>query len=143
MFSFHPVGSSHEKRKILENLNPETDSILVADLRSKFEWQNHYLEKYPAIAEEFIFRPQDLWKKLSHYAVPEFQILSNEYVSSYLASLISRREESFLKSPSAAKTLFAYMTQLSFVFEHPEGRDLLKEWFKENIEAFHLSLIHI
>ncbi|MEE6249603.1 MAG: PD-(D/E)XK nuclease family protein [Bdellovibrionota bacterium] len=137
MFSFHPVGSSHEKRKILENLNPETDSILVADLRSKFEWQNHYLEKYPAIAEEFIFRPQDLWKKLSHYAVPEFQILSNEYVSSYLSSLISRREESFLKSPSAAKTLFAYMTQLSFVFEHPEGRDLLKEWFKENIEAFH------
>jgi RecB family exonuclease len=127
----------HEKRKLLSELDSSRHCLLVSDLRAKFEWQNYYLEKNEIISEEFIFRPSDLWKNLARYLLPEFQIVSNDYILSYLSSYLQQKDEKFLKSPSSAQNLFAYISQLSVLMQHPEGRDLLKEWFKENLDSFH------
>lgn len=137
MLKILPVQNVTEKREILKSLNSQTDSLLVSDLRAKFEWQSHYLEKDEVIAEEFIFRPSDMWKKFSSYLLPDFQIVSNEYIISYISTYLQSKTEEFLKTPSAAQSLFSYLGQLSVVFEHPEGRELLKEWFKENVDSFH------
>lgn len=127
----------HQKRKLLNGLNPSKDCLLVSDLRAKFEWQNYYLEQNEIISEELIFRPSDLWKSLARYLLPDFQIVSNDYILSYLSSYLQQKDEKFLKSPSGAQNLFAYISQLSVLMQHPEGRDLLKEWFKENLDSFH------
>lgn len=137
MLKFLSVKNVDEKRDLLKALDSKVDSLLVSDLRAKFEWQNYYLDKNDIIAEEFIFRPSDMWKKFSSYLLPEFQVVSNEYIVSYISSYLQNKEEEFLKTPSAAQSLFSYLSQLNVIFEHPNGRDLLKEWFKENVDSFH------
>lgn len=137
MIRIEPVNSSQQKREILSQLDPDRDCLLVSDLRAKFEWQNYYLQTRSLLPEEFIFRPVDLWRKLAIHGLPQLQILSNEYVTALLASRLATRSEPFLRGPAAATSLFAYMSQLGFVFEHPEGRDLMKEWFLQNIDSFY------
>ena len=88
----------HQKRKLLNGLNPSKDCLLVSDLRAKFEWQNYYLEQNEIISEELIFRPSDLWKSLARYLLPDFQIVSNDYILSYLSSYLQQKDEKFLKS---------------------------------------------
>ncbi|MFK8138082.1 MAG: PD-(D/E)XK nuclease family protein [Bdellovibrionales bacterium] len=136
MLKIRPVYSISEKRKILEAVDPGSETILVADLRSKFEWQNHALKKQKLIQEEAVFRPNDFWSFLSKTLLPDYRVVGRDFMLSFLKKRLKDRDEDWAKTKTASQSVIGYIQQFVCVFSHPNGNEMMREWFLENTEAF-------
>jgi hypothetical protein len=63
MLHLHPVRSFSEKEELLRSFDPERQTWVVSDLRSKLDIQKYLLASRPILEEEAILRASELWRK--------------------------------------------------------------------------------
>ncbi|NQZ01378.1 MAG: hypothetical protein HRT45_12010, partial [Bdellovibrionales bacterium] len=136
MLQILPFEDFHHKRKALENFDPNNQTWLVGDLRSKFEIQKHLLKKHGFLAEDAVLRASELWAKWAFRLAPEFRIVSSDYMRGFLSQFLAEQDLSFAKSPGAPQTLMTYVGQLLPVLADPSLAQQMEEWFLSQEKSF-------
>ncbi|MFN7730004.1 MAG: hypothetical protein ACK5P7_12670, partial [Bdellovibrio sp.] len=124
----HPT----DKQQWLDKFLPETESWLVSDLRSKSEIQQQLLQTKPGYEDWTIYRASELWRLLLRRARPELQLLPRDFALSWLTDVLRRdrkTSQNRLIQPQSAKTLLGVMDLFAPLFSHPDGKQILSDFF--------------
>ena len=132
MISLQKIRSPHEAQILFQETDFHQQTWLVSDLRSKLELQKNLLKSVGYFEDEMILRASEFWRLLLRRSFPEMQLASTHF----LKALIRDRHQ----EPGADEILLPLLNQFSQVFSHPEGWELLQEWFSTSQGAKARSL---
>ncbi|MEO0337298.1 MAG: hypothetical protein AAF202_12955, partial [Pseudomonadota bacterium] len=107
MLQVTAIQNFEQKQKVLNAFDPETQTWLVGDLRSKFEIQKQLLAKHGFLAEDAVLRASELWTKWAFRLAPEFRVVSSDYMRGFLSQFLAEQDMPFAKSPGAPQTLMS------------------------------------
>lgn len=127
------IKHPNQKQEWLDRFQPETESWLVSDLRSKYEIQQKLLQSRPGYEDWTIYRASELWRLLLRRARPELQLIPRDFALSWLTDVLRRDRKSSqnkLIQPQSAKTLLGVMDLFAPLFSHPTGAQILREFFE-------------
>ncbi len=113
----------------LESLDIQKQTWLLSDLRTKFEIQDHFLEKRGFFLDDSVLRISDLWKKILLRCQPEYRIVTPQATRLHLRFFLRSHAESLGLPESSENTLMKWMTDLAPLYFHPNGEEKLQEWF--------------
>lgn len=128
------VSHPRDKQKWLDAFDPDTQTWLVSDLRSKFEIQQKILKTRSGYEDWTIYRASELWRLLLKRVRPEMQIVPRDFALSLLRDRLQQaRNElsSNLLQPQSSSTLLGLMDLFAPLFYHAEGDLILNEFFKQ------------
>lgn len=129
----------YEKRSQLNEIfagyDPDRQTWLVSDLRTKFELQQQLLKKNNFYVDTAVLRASDLWQLLLKRLDVSVRVASDAFVRSLLKSFLDKNAEVLQITSASAETLFAYMHLLAPIFLNENGDERLQEWFSENPES--------
>lgn len=126
------VSHPQEKQKWLEAFDPDTQTWLVSDLRSKFEIQQKILKTRAGYEDWTIYRASELWRLLLKRVRPEMQIVPRDFALSLLRDRLQQARielSSNLLQPQSSPTLLGLMDLFAPLFYHADGESILKEFF--------------
>lgn len=119
----------------MKDFDFEKSTWIVSDLKSKYELQKHLLKKCGYFLDHSVLRASDLWKFFFRYSYPDLRIVSKGFYQILLQSFLHQYQEQLQVNEQAAKTVMLYINQLISLLHHPEGQNLIEEWFEKNPES--------
>jgi len=132
MLTLHSIAGPIDSREAFTRFDPREQTWIVSDLKSKLDLNRKLLASRSFIAGESVLRASELWKVLLSRARPDLQIVSKEFIQTLTSHKLSRGPQEWARTPGAAAAVYDYMSQLMPVLSHPDGEEMLREWFKEN-----------
>lgn len=117
---------------LFDSFDPEQSTWVVSDLRTKFEFQNHLLERHGHYVDESILRASDLWKVLLKKSRPELRPVSRDFARSLVRSFLGENRERLGLSPVAERSVLGLMDRIAGIVFHPKGPRTIAEWLKAN-----------
>lgn len=121
--------------EIFANYDPQKQTWLVSDLRTKFEFQRRLMQKQNFYIDSSVLRASDLWQLLLKRLDVQVRVASDAFIRTLLRSFLDRHSEELGMTSSAEETLVAYLNLLSPLLLHPEGMERLADWFEEQPES--------
>ena len=135
MLQIRSLQNPQEWKDYTKDFHPEKQTWVVADLKTKFEVQQHLFNTYDVLPEESVLRASELWTHMYKRVGAEHQVISLTFAKIYLHEQLQKEEEPWLKVPGAHKTLLAFIHQLFPLIIYPNVDDLIKPWWEENTGA--------
>lgn len=135
MLKIIPIQSRSQIAEIFTNYDPQKQTWLVSDLRTKFELQQKILSREGQYVDESVLRASDLWKILLKRLDPGLRLVSDPFARSLLRTIMDEHAEILGVNSSAEDTVFSYIDQMAAILFHPEGTVRLEEWFESHPEA--------
>lgn len=132
MLTLQSISSPRDQRHFLDCFDPERETWVVSDLKSKLDLQRSLLEKRDFLPGDSVVRASELWKALLTRLRPDLQMVSREFAVTILGQKLALRDEDWVRSPGAPQTAYDYMSQLMPVLAHPSGEEMMREWFEAN-----------
>jgi len=132
MLKLVSIQSPAQIEEFFASFDPQHQSWVVSDLRTKLEMQKVLIEKQGYFLENAILRASDLWKLLLKRVSPELRIISKDFARSLVRSFIDKNAELLQLNSTSEKSLFNYMTQLAPVALGTEADERLSRWFEEH-----------
>lgn len=129
MLSLQPITSPRDSRTALEKFDPANSTWLVSDLKSKLDLNRKLLRETSFVPGDAVLRANELWRMLLTRVRPDLQIVSREFALTLIADRVSKFELPWAQAPGAAQTVFEYMTQLMPILAHPNGQEMMTDWF--------------
>lgn len=121
--------------EFVKDFDFEKSTWIVSDLKSKYEIQKQLLKRCGYFLDQSVLRASDLWKFFFRYSYPDLKIVSKGFYQILLQSFLHQYHEQLQVNEQAAKTVMLYINQLISLLHHPEGQNLIEEWFEKNPEA--------
>lgn len=118
--------------KMLSQFDPNKDTWIVADLKSKLEIQQQLFKKYKVLPEESVLRASELWQHQYKRLGGNLQIVSSSFVKIFLMEQLEMEKESWLRVPGAHQTLLEYIRQLFPLLIYQNSEELIGPWWQEN-----------
>ena len=128
------LSSPEEKQKKLKNFSGKGFSWVVSDLRNKLEIQKKLLNKSSFLEDKAVLRASELWKKLLFQICPQLQVLSKDMAESVISAEL-RAQGHKGQTLKMAKLILVYMEYLMPFLIHPEGAEVLDEYFQREPSA--------
>jgi ATP-dependent helicase/nuclease subunit B len=113
MLKIVQIQSPSQIEELFGSFDPQKQSWVVSDLRTKLEMQKVLIDRQGFFLESAVLRASDLWKLLLKRLAPEIRIVSKDFAKSLLRSFITENSETFGINATSEKSLFNYMTQLA------------------------------
>lgn len=135
MLTIQSVASARAQREIFSDFDPTTHTWIVSDLKSKLDLQKRLLERRDFLEGESILRASELWRTMLSRLRPDLQIVSREFMLTWLGHKLSLMDSDWTKTPGVAQTAFEYLSQLVPILSHPDGPEMMEEWFGTHEEA--------
>lgn len=132
MLKIVQIQSPSQIEELFASFNPQTQSWVVSDLRTKLEMQKALIERQGYFLESAVLRASDLWKLLLKRLAPELRIVSKDFARSLLRSFIDKNSEAFQINSTSEKSLFNYMTQLAPLALAAESDERISKWFADH-----------
>jgi ATP-dependent helicase/nuclease subunit B len=136
MLTLHSISGPFDSREAFSQFDPESQTWIVSDLKSKLDLNRRLLSGRGFVAGESVLRASELWKLLLGRLRPDLQVVSKEFITTLAANKMSRLENTsslhWAQTPGAAVAVCDYMTQLMPILSHPDGEEMLHEWFEQN-----------
>lgn len=129
------MASSREQRSIFSEFDPAVQTWVVSDLKSKLDLQKFLLEKRDFLEGDCLVRANELWRTMISRLRPDLQIVSKEFMLAWLGQKLAMLEHDWAKTPGAANAAYDYLTQLMPMISHPDGSEMMKEWFAAGNES--------
>lgn len=135
MIKFLTIENSNEKQKLLANLNPDSQTWIVADLNTKNAIQEELLKRTNCLPEDAVLRASELWRKILQQNHPDFELASTQLISTLLSEWLRARDLKWARHPGTPQTLVQYMGALLPILPHEDLTERVREWLRENPEA--------
>ncbi len=132
MLKIIQIQSPSQSEELFASFNPQKQSWVVSDLRTKLEMQRLLIERQGYFLDNSVLRASDLWKLLLKRLAPELRIVSKDFAHSLLRSLLDKNAESFNVNSTSEKTLFNYMTQLAPLALAADSDEQVSKWFAQH-----------
>ncbi len=127
MLKLVEIKKPEQKKSIIQKFDPNIQTWIVSDLRSKFELQDFVIKSQGFFEDQSILRASELWHKIGVQTFPDYQVLPVDFCEVYLRSQFTKLTN--LKSNTVG-TVLSYLEELMPVLSHPEGMEQLQEWFE-------------
>ena len=134
MLKILQIQTPSQTEELFKAFNPQKQSWIVSDLRTKIEMQKVLIERQGFFLESSVLRASDLWKLLLKRLSPEIRIVSKDFAKSLVRHFIAENAESFGINSTSEKSLFNYMTQLAPLALTNDSDEKLSGWFEKNPE---------
>ncbi|MGZ3747386.1 MAG: PD-(D/E)XK nuclease family protein [Pseudobdellovibrionaceae bacterium] len=134
MLKIIQIQSPSQVEELFASFNPQRESWVVSDLRTKLEMQRLLMERQGYFLDSAVLRASDLWKLLLRRLSPELRIVSKDFAHSLLRSFIDKNAEALDINSTSEKSLFNYMTQLAPLALAAEADEQLSKWFADHPE---------
>jgi len=134
MLKVFQISSPSQTEEIFASFNPQTQSWVVSDLRTKLEMQKLLIARQGYFLDSAVLRASDLWKQLLKRLSPDLRIVSKDFARSLLRSFVDQNSEAFQINSTSEKSLFNYMTQLAPLALAADSDELISKWFTDQPE---------
>jgi ATP-dependent helicase/nuclease subunit B len=128
------ISSPSQIEELFTSFNPQTQSWVVSDLRTKLEMQKLLIARQGYFLDSAVLRASDLWKQLLKRLAPELRIVSKDFARSLLRSFVDEHSETFGINSTSEKSLFNYMTQLAPLALVADSDEQISKWFADHPE---------
>lgn len=128
------IQSPSQIEELFASFNPQTQSWVVSDLRTKLEMQKVLIERQGYFLDSAVLRASDLWKLLLKRLAPELRIVSKDFARSLLRSFVDKNAGVFNINSTSEKSLFNYMTQLAPLALAADADEQISKWFLDHPE---------
>ena len=132
MLVLQSITGPLDSRAAFSSFNPDRETWIVSDLKSKLDLNRKLLASRSFISGDSVLRVSDFWKILLGRLRPDLQVVSREFIITLIAQKLLKSEHAWAKNPGAAQAACDYLTQLMPVLAHPNGEEMLHEWFAAN-----------
>ena len=132
MFILQAISGPQDQQALLSEFDPQPGTWVVSDLKAKLDLQRRLMRSRDFISGESVLRASELWKILLTRLRPDIQVVSKEFAVTLIAQELSARDEVWTQSPGAAQTAYKYMCQLMPILSHPQGEEMMGEWFEKH-----------
>ncbi|WP_413290220.1 PD-(D/E)XK nuclease family protein [Bdellovibrio sp. HCB337] len=134
MLKIVQIQSPSQIEELFASFNPQTQSWVVSDLRTKLEMQKVLIERQGYFLDSAVLRASDLWKQLLKRLAPELRIVSKDFARSLLRSFVDKNASVFNINSTSEKSLFNYMTQLAPLALAQDSDEQISKWFSDHPE---------
>ncbi len=131
MLTVQEVRRPLQIREFLKNFDPNRTTWLVSDLQSKLDIHRDLLSRTSVVPAISVLRASEFWRLLLGRVRPDLQVVSREFMTALIGQKLSSLAHEWARSPGTSKTIYDYMTQLMPILSHPDGSEMMTEWFQE------------
>lgn len=124
-----------EKKVLLQNFKPRSETWIVSDLQSKWEIQGKILESETVLEEDSVLRASEFWVKLLFRTQPEWTLISKELFEQWIWSWARRNPLPWLKANESASLIHQHLEVFAPLFIEEDSPALLMEWFQNNPDS--------
>ena len=124
-----------DKLEFLRGLSTSSKTLVVADLETKLMLKHEWLQSRSYVAEDQLLRVSELWRKIYQRLHPDAQIISAPLTRILVHDYLQSKNLSVGNAKASSRRLCQFITQISPVLAHPEGEQLLREWWVEHEAA--------
>ncbi|MEK7355567.1 MAG: PD-(D/E)XK nuclease family protein [Bdellovibrionota bacterium] len=132
MITLRTIRGPRESRDQLLQFEPETTTWLVSDLKSKLDLNRSLLLERKFLRGEAVLRANELWRMLLGRVRPDLQSVSREFALTLIGERAASYQLEWAKAPGVAQAAFNYIGQLMPILAHPQGAEIMAEWFEKN-----------
>lgn len=129
MLVLQAISGPRDSQALLDQFDPGANTWVVSDLKTKLDLQRQLMANREFLAGDAVLRASELWRVLLTRLRPDIQIVSKEFIVTLIAQELSDRSEPWTQSPGAAQTAYQYLCQLMPILSHPQGAEIMTEWF--------------
>ena len=128
MLEFVKIKHADQIRNLLKDFNPNQQTWIVSDLKSKQEIQNECVQKFGFFTDDSILRISDFWRIWIRRFKPTVQVVASDFIKSLVQVFMSNHSARLGLSENDTSTLERYVQELAPIILHPESHTLLSEW---------------
>ncbi|MCX7977674.1 MAG: PD-(D/E)XK nuclease family protein [Bdellovibrionaceae bacterium] len=132
MLQLVAISAPDQVKEWLKDFDPEQQTWLVSDLRTKLHIQERLLDRYGFYPEDAVMRASDLWKTVLRRSFPELRVISQDYSLTLAAHFLENVLGDAGLGANAARSVMAYADFFAPILLHPEGENRLTEWMSLN-----------
>jgi ATP-dependent helicase/nuclease subunit B len=134
MLEFLKVKNPDQIKRLLKNFDPQKQTWIVSDLKSKKEIQNESIARLGYYTDDAILQVSDFWQIWLRRLEPTLQVVSSDFIRTLVQIFIDTYGESLEISENEFSTLDKSVQELAPLLLHPESDTLLKEWIDSQDE---------
>lgn len=135
MLEIIEVKTPEQKQIYLDTFDPQRQTWLVSDLRTKFEIQSRLFQFREVLEEDAILRASELWNKFIVRLFPDLHLVSKDVALTLLTLWLREEKFNWSDSPGAAESLYSHMQQMLPLLVQTQARNQMPEWFQQNPKA--------
>lgn len=130
MLEFLKVKNPQQIRNLLKNYNPQQNTWIVSDLKSKQEIQNECIQKYGFYTDDAILRVSDFWRLWVRRLEPTLQVVSSDFINSLVQHFVDTYATTLEILDSEVTTLNKAVQEFAPILLHPASDEVLQEWLE-------------
>ena len=135
MLEFLKVSHPDQIKKLLKNFDPQRQTWIVSDLKSKKEIQNESMARLGYYIDDAILQVSDFWQIWLRRLEPTMHVVSSDFIRTLVQLFIDQYGAAALDiSENDFSTLDRSVQELAPILLHPESDGLLKEWMHSQSE---------
>lgn len=135
MLKVELIASPGEKLERLAAFEPDKQTWLVSDLKSKLELQRRLLARVDHLEEAAVMRASELWRTLAWRLRPDVRVVSLDLIRTLLQKELESQSVSWARGPLAVRTLTQLMPQFLPLIRQIPDPDLAREWLTEHPQS--------
>ena len=124
------TSDPYEKWDLAKRFQPETDGLVVSDIKTKTAWEWELLGLRSFLPGLCVLRADEFYKELFVRLNTEWNLADDRFVKACLADFCRRDKDPYIQNLKNSAGFFALFKTFLAVFMHPEGDALLDEWLK-------------
>lgn len=129
MLVLQAISGPRDSQVLLDQFDPSGSTWVVSDLKTKLDVQRRLMADREFLSGEAVLRASELWRVLLTRLRPDLQVVSKEFAVTLIAQHLASRGDDWTRSPGAAQTAYQYLCQLMPILSHPQGTEIMAEWF--------------
>lgn len=123
------IFNIEDKKKLLQNFNPDKDVWITSDIKSR-EFITHRLNlPDKKNGHQCVFRASDFWLFLLSTIEPNYQLISRTGLIFLYQQWAKSQADSWKQSKETGAIVCQYLHLLVHLLQHPDRDDLMQEWF--------------
>lgn len=130
MLEFVRIKHPDQIKSLLNTFNPERQTWIVSDLKSKQEIQTECINRFGFYADDSILRISDFWRLWIRRLKPTLKVVSSDFIRSLVQLFVLQHGSSLELLEGDQSTLEKYVQELAPIILHPESDSVLQEWLQ-------------
>lgn len=130
MLEFVRIRHPDQIKSLLRTFNPERQTWIVSDLRSKQEIQAECISRFGFYSDDSILRISDFWRLWIRRLDPTLKVVSSDFIRSLVQSFVNKNGAALELFEGDQSTLEKYVQELAPIILHPESDSVLQEWLQ-------------
>lgn len=121
-----------EKKRILQDFNPDNSLWVTTDIKSQLFILNQLHKNKSSINNNCITRATDFWSYLLSIIHPEQCVINRPFLTFIYHEWAKSRKQEWQKNRETGNLICQYMEALAHLLQHPLKDSLIAEWQKNS-----------